>query len=111
VKIHVLALEGVFDTGVAAVLDAFGTANELAEAAGNATTRFDVTIVGVRRRVRTAQGFTVPAVPATRVAQPDVAIVPALGAKMPDTLGDALNRSDVADLGEFFGIGRAAPRC
>jgi len=29
-RIHVLALNGVFDTGLARVLDAFGTANALA---------------------------------------------------------------------------------
>ena len=29
-RIHILALNGVFDTGLAAVLDAFGTANALA---------------------------------------------------------------------------------
>jgi hypothetical protein len=31
-KIDVLALNGVFDTGLAAVLDAFATANDLAQA-------------------------------------------------------------------------------
>jgi hypothetical protein len=35
-KIHVLVLDGVFDTGLAIVLDAFATANELAEMSGMA---------------------------------------------------------------------------
>jgi hypothetical protein len=35
-KIHVLVLDGVFDTGLATVLDAFATANELAEMSGMA---------------------------------------------------------------------------
>ena len=32
--VHVLALDGVFDLGLSAVLDAFHTANELAEISG-----------------------------------------------------------------------------
>jgi hypothetical protein len=31
-RLHVLALEGVFDLGLSAVVDAFQTANELIEA-------------------------------------------------------------------------------
>ena len=53
-KIHVLALDGVFDTGLATVLDAFGTANELAGMSGLSSPRFEVTIVGVRGIVRTS---------------------------------------------------------
>jgi transcriptional regulator GlxA family with amidase domain len=101
-KVHVLALEGAFDTGLAAVLDAFSIANELAEAAGSAATRFKVSIVGIRHRVHTAQGLLVPSVPVARAGQPDVAIVPALGAKMPDTLRRALTRRDVAQTGELL---------
>lgn len=101
-KIHVIALEGGFDTGLAAVLDTFGTANELAQGIGDSATRFDVTLVGLRRRVHTAQGFTVPVVIAERAAQPDVVIVPALGAKMPEPLRAALDRRDVAELGDLL---------
>ena len=46
-----LALENVFDTGLATVLDAFQTANELADMSGLSSSRFDVTVVGVRRHV------------------------------------------------------------
>jgi hypothetical protein len=35
-KIHVLVLDGVFDTSLTTVLDAFATANELAEMSGMA---------------------------------------------------------------------------
>lgn len=97
-KVHVLALDGVFDTGLATVLDAFGTANELAAATGISAVRFEVTIVGMRRRARTAQGLNVPVVSAARLTAPDVAIVPALGAKMPQPLREALTRRDVGDL-------------
>ena len=48
-RIHVLALNGVFDTGLAAVLDAFGTANALAEMTGISSLRFQVKMVGCTR--------------------------------------------------------------
>src|SRR5271169_1124737 len=96
-KIHVLALDGVFDTGLATVLDAFQTANELAEMSGLSAVRFEVTIVGVRRSVKTSQGLTVPVHTARRGDTPDWVVVPALGFKMPEPLQKALTRSDVAD--------------
>jgi len=96
-KIHVLALDGVFDTGLATVLDAFQTANELAEMSGLTAPRFDVSIVGVRKAVKTSQGLTVPVVPITLRIIPDWVVVPAIGFKMPGPLQTALARSDVRD--------------
>ena len=95
-KVSVLALESVFDTGLATVLDAFQTANELGELSGLSSPRFDVTVVGVRKHVKTSQGFTVPVRPVgTRV--PDCVVVPAIGFKMPEALQRALARSDIRD--------------
>src|SRR5271168_4804560 len=101
-KIDVLVLEGVFDTGLATVLDAFGTANELAELFGLTSLRFDVSIVGVRRSVRTSQGLSVPVISVAGRRAPDLAVVPALGYKMPATLAPALARPDVRDAGEML---------
>ena len=99
-KIHVLALDGVFDTGLATVLDAFETANELAEMSGLASPRFDVAIVGVRKAVKTSQGLAVPVAAAPMQIVPDWAVVPAIGFKMPGPLQMALGRPDVRDAGE-----------
>ena len=96
-RIYVLALNEVFDTGLSTLLDTFSTANDLAESAGTSSTRFDVTVVGVRPRVHTSQGLSVPVRSATRLARPDVVLVPALGAKMPETLRVALERRDITD--------------
>jgi transcriptional regulator GlxA family with amidase domain len=96
-KIYVLALDGVFDTGLATVLDALETANELAEMSGLASPRFDVTIVGVRKAVKTSQGLTVPVTAAPLRVIPEWVVVPAIGFKMPDPLQAALARSDVSD--------------
>jgi hypothetical protein len=48
-RIYVLALNGVFDTGLAAVLDAFDTANVLAEMTGISSLRFRTKVVGLPR--------------------------------------------------------------
>ena len=96
-RIHVLALDGIFDTGLAVVLDAFRTANELAEMSGMASPRFEATIVGVRAAVKTAQGLTVPVSAVPKRAIPDWVVVPALGFKMPGPLQVALARSDMSD--------------
>lgn len=94
-RIFVLALDSVFDTGLATVLDAFGTANELAEMTGLAAPRFEVAIVGPRRTVTSARGLTVPVRPLPQ-AVPDWVVVPAIGHKMPGPLEAALARPDVA---------------
>jgi transcriptional regulator GlxA family with amidase domain len=95
-RVDVLALDGVFDLGLSAVLDAFQTANELIEMAELAVPRFAVRMVGVRRAVRTAQGLTVP-VDAIGTRVPDCVVVPAIGFKMPGPLEAALGRPDVRD--------------
>lgn len=96
-RIYILALNELFDSALSTLLDTFRTANELAESAGTASTRFDVTVVAVRPRVHTSHGLSVPVRPGARLARPDVALVPAIGAKMPDTLRVALERRDIAD--------------
>ena len=94
-KIDVLIVNGVFDTGLAAVLDAFATANELAVAQGLTSVAFEVTVVGLRRQVRTKQGFTVPVLPAEGRAAADWIVVPAIGEKAPEPLLAALAAPEV----------------
>ena len=96
-RIYVLVLNEVFDSGLTTLLDTFGMANDLAKSAGTPSARFDVTVVGVGSRVYTRHGLSVPVRSAARLARPDVALVPALGATMPDTLRISLERQDVKD--------------
>ena len=96
-RVHLLVLDGVFDLGLAALTDTLRTANELAGTLPDAPPPLEISLVGVRRRVHTAQGLTVPVLPVASVAQPDVVLVPALGAKMPDALAARLALPDVAD--------------
>jgi transcriptional regulator GlxA family with amidase domain len=97
-RISVLVLDGVFDLGLSAVLDAFQTANELIEVAGLAVPRFDLKIVGVRKAIKTSQGLSVPVAPSD-ARTPDCVVVPAIGFKMPGPLENALARPDIRDAG------------
>jgi len=95
-RVDVLALDGVFDLGLSAVLDAFQTANELIEMFALSVSRFEVRIVGMRRAVKTSQGLSVP-VHTISTRAPDCVVVPAIGFKMPGPLETALARPDVND--------------
>jgi transcriptional regulator GlxA family with amidase domain len=98
-EVLVLALQGAFDLGLSALLDTLGTANELASTMEPPAVAINVTLAGVRRRVRTAQGFSVPAVAAAKSRDPDAVLLPALGDKMPASLAERLTYRDVADAG------------
>lgn len=98
-RIHVLALNGVFDTGLAAVLDCFGTANALAEMTGISSLRFQVKRVGMRRTVTTAQGLRVPVTAAVQAQTPDAVVVPAINQLKPEPLVQVLAGSEVREAG------------
>lgn len=94
--IYVVVLEGVFDIGLASLMDVIGLAKELAPQE-QASVKFDVRLVGVRQKVHTGQGLSIPVVSATKLPRPDFVLVPAIGAKMPIPLTQALERRDVID--------------
>jgi transcriptional regulator GlxA family with amidase domain len=92
-RIAILALDGVFDTGLAAIGDTLAVANALAAPKQEP---FAVTRIGMRRRVATGQGLHVP-VDALPRRPPDLVVVPALAAKSASGLDVALARADVRD--------------
>ncbi len=93
-RLSVLALDGAFDIGLTAVLDAFRVANSLA-ARQEKQPPFEVSIVGVRKKVRTSGGLIVPVHAVRPTLKPDWVVVPALGCSTPDLLLPALERPDV----------------
>ncbi len=96
-RISVLVLDGVFDSGLSVVLDTLETANSLAEGSRKAPP-FDVTVHGLRARVTTHHGLRVPVARILASSpRPEVVVVPALGAKTPQTVSAALERADVAE--------------
>jgi transcriptional regulator GlxA family with amidase domain len=96
-RFSILALDGLFDTGLVVTLDAFKLANKFAAMQKWGTARFDVSLVGVRKKVRSSQGFSIPVKAITSAQKPDWVIVPALSAGTPDQLVPALARQDVKD--------------
>jgi len=98
-RVHILALDGVFDTGLAAVLDAFGVANALAEMTGLSVPRFETKVVGLRKSTTTAQGFSMSVAPATKVETPDVVVMPAISKIQPEPLLQALAGGEVREAG------------
>lgn len=98
-RIHILALNGVFDTGLAAVLDAFGTANTLAEMTGDSSLRFQVKVVGLSKSITTARGLSMPVSAVARVQTPDAVLMPAILHMTPEPLIKALAGSEVRDAG------------
>jgi transcriptional regulator GlxA family with amidase domain len=96
-KIQVLALDGIFDTGLSTVLDVFTTANELAAMLSLDVAPFEVAIVGLRRKVRTSQGLAVPLAAKLDPSAIDWLVIPAIGYKTPELLVPALGRPDVRD--------------
>ncbi|MES2673680.1 MAG: helix-turn-helix domain-containing protein [Pseudomonadota bacterium] len=99
--IYVLVLDNVFDIGLASLMDVFTTANELALMEAMPI-KFDVRLVSVRKKVATAQGLRVPVTLAADLPSPDYVLIPALGAKLPAALTNALDRRDVIDAGNFI---------
>lgn len=101
-RVFVLALEGVFDTGLTTILDSLTTANSLAVEMGIAVTNFDISLVSVRPEVRTALGLQVPVLDARRSAAPDLVILPALNRTSAEKLLPMLERDDVIEASGFL---------
>ena len=96
-RMAVLALAGLFDTGLAVILDAFALANKFAAREKGGGPRFDLSVVGVRRKVRSSHGLIVPVQAITARWKPDWVIVPALSTGTPELLVAAQQRRDVRD--------------
>jgi transcriptional regulator GlxA family with amidase domain len=101
-RVHILALNGVFDTGLAAALDAFGTANALAEMTGLSSLRFQMKVVGLRKIITTTHGLSVPVTAAARAQTPDVVLMPAINHLKPEPLVQALASDEVREAGAML---------
>lgn len=91
-KVHVLPLNGVFDTGLSCLLDTFSVANALAPGLG-LDTRFEVRLVGVAPEIETGHGLKLALSGIARDA-PDWLLVPALGTLAAEQLVPRLDTVD-----------------
>jgi len=94
-RLSILALEGLFDTGLTVMLDAFGLANRFAIGKMGGSPRFELSILGVQKKVRSGLGLAIPVQPIKSRSKPDWVIVPALATGTPELLVPALGRPDV----------------
>jgi transcriptional regulator GlxA family with amidase domain len=81
-EIAVLIQDGVFDSGLAAVVDVLDYANAMAEEIPEAPS-WHATMVGVQPEVRTGAGHVVATEPAAQVERADLLIVPARAGRNP----------------------------
>ncbi|GAA2277322.1 MULTISPECIES: GlxA family transcriptional regulator [Kitasatospora] len=85
-RVAVLVLEGVFDSGLAAVLDVLSCANELRERLPKPPPPWQVTKVGFTGTVRTGAGHLVEVAPVEQAADCDLLLVPAVSERRPEEL-------------------------
>lgn len=86
--IAVLTYDGVFDSGLSAILDVLDGANAMRGELPQPPPAWQVTTIGFRRRVRTGMGHTVTTTPVTEAEKADLLLVPALAERRPDALID-----------------------
>jgi transcriptional regulator GlxA family with amidase domain len=94
-ELHILVLNGVFDTGLAVLQDTFATANTLAAGRGVSVAPLKVRLVGVEAQIVTARGLTARLSPARVDAHADWVIVPALNVQSPIDIVAIMERADV----------------
>ncbi|MGW0554670.1 GlxA family transcriptional regulator [Streptomyces sp. NPDC002926] len=84
--VAVLAYDGVFDSGLSAILDVLEGANAMRDELPQPPPAWRVRTVGFRRRVRTGAGHVVTTEPAAGAERADLLIVPALAERRPEAL-------------------------
>ncbi|AGT08769.1 GlxA family transcriptional regulator [Paracoccus aminophilus] len=104
-KLTLLVLDQVFDTGLTAMLDILSMANDLDDEQGPHP-RFEVSLAGHGAPVRTGLGFAIETQPYDAMAPADWVIVPALAAKQPEPLTAALLREDLGPAKSFIQASR-----
>ncbi|MEU8990637.1 helix-turn-helix domain-containing protein [Streptomyces sp. NPDC048558] len=84
--VAVLAYDGVFDSGLSALLDVIDGANAMREELPKPPPAWNVSTVGFRRRIRTGAGHVVETLLADTAKGADLLLVPALAERRPDAL-------------------------
>ncbi|MFF3515026.1 GlxA family transcriptional regulator [Streptomyces sp. NPDC002573] len=84
--VAVLAYDGVFDSGLSALLDVLDAANAMRGELPEPPPAWTVTTIGFRRRVRTGAGHVVETAPVAAATDADLLLVPALAERRPDAL-------------------------
>ncbi|MGF0174185.1 GlxA family transcriptional regulator [Streptomyces sp. Marseille-Q5077] len=92
--VAVVAYDGVFDSGLSALLDVIDGANAMREELPKPPPAWKVSTVGCRRRIRTGAGHVVETLPMDTAKEADLLLVPALAERRPDALIAHVSGSD-----------------
>ncbi|PHQ50869.1 AraC family transcriptional regulator [Streptomyces cinnamoneus] len=103
-----LVVDGVFDSGLASVLDVLQTANELRGELSQPPAPWQVTCVSPYGPVRTAAGHRVNAVAPEAAPGPDLLVVPGVGHRQPGPLTDWVSAPAQKAVREIVAETRAA---
>jgi transcriptional regulator GlxA family with amidase domain len=106
-KVSVLAYNGIFDSGLAAVLDVLDTANRMRDALDRPPPGWEVTTVAPGRRARTGAGHIVHAAALDAAQDADLLIVPALNVRHPEELIEFIESAPAAPLRRLIARVRA----
>jgi transcriptional regulator GlxA family with amidase domain len=89
-RVAVLAVDGMFDSGLTAILDILSTANVLSGQADLPAPPFEVVPAGRDDSVRTAHGLRLATTPWAQLGDdpPDLAVMPAVGLRPPAEVVD-----------------------
>lgn len=106
-RVAVLVLDGVFDSGLAALLDIVDCANTLRTRLPQPPPAWRTTTVGFTRTVRTGAGHRVTAAPVAQVEECDLLLIPGVAERRPDELVAHLSGPRTAPARELIARARA----
>ena len=106
-KVSVLAYDGIFDSGLAAVLDVLDTANAMRDDLDSPPPGWEVTTVAAGRRVRTGAGHIVHAAALDAARDADLLIVPALNVRRAEEIIEFIESPPAAPLCRLITRARA----
>lgn len=105
-EIAILGYDGVFDSGLAAVLDVLNTATAMARQVPEAPS-WNVTTIGFDRQARTSAGHLVDCEPVELAQRADLLVVPAVNEFQPEALVDFVSGERTAPIRELIAMTRA----
>ena len=106
-KVSVLAYDGIFDSGLAAVLDVLDTANAMRDDLDSPPPGWEVATVAPGKRARTGAGHIVHAAALDAARDADLLIVPALNVRRPEELIEFIEGAPAAPLRHLIARTRA----
>jgi len=106
-KVSVLAYDGIFDSGLAAVLDVLDTANAMRDSLDSPPPGWETTTVAPGKRARTGAGHIVHAAALDTARDADLLIVPALNVRGPEELIEFIESARAAPLRRLIASARS----